>query len=131
MSNATVGHDPTDLGDLEREVMNLVWQQAEITAEEVREKLSRPLKESTVRTVLRRLSEKGYVKHAVENRTYLYRPAEARQMVAGRAVKKIVDWFCEGSVEELLAGMVDSKVVNKKELQALAEKIAKAKGDTK
>lgn len=111
--------------------MNLVWQQAEITAEEVREKLSRPLKESTVRTVLRRLSEKGYVKHAVENRTYLYRPAEARQMVAGRAVKKIVDWFCEGSVEELLAGMVDSKVVNKKELQALAEKIAKAKGDTK
>lgn len=131
MSNVTVGHDPTDLGDLEREVMNLVWQQAEITAEEVREKLSRPLKESTVRTVLRRLSEKGYVKHAVENRTYLYRPAEARQMVAGRAVKKIVDWFCEGSVEELLAGMVDSKVVNKKELQALAEKIAKAKGDTK
>ena len=131
MSNATVSHDPADLGDLEREVMNLVWQQAEITAEEVREKLSRPLKESTVRTVLRRLSEKGYVKHAVENRTYLYRPAEARQMVAGRAVKKIVDWFCEGSVEELLAGMVDSKVVNKKELQALAEKIAKAKGDAK
>ncbi len=131
MGNATLDHDPADLGDLEREVMNLVWQQAEITAEEVREKLSRPLKESTVRTVLRRLSEKGYVKHAVENRTYLYRPAEARQMVAGRAVKKIVDWFCEGSVEELLAGMVDSKVVNKKELQALAEKIAKAKGGAK
>ena len=131
MSNVTPSHDPADLGDLEREVMNLVWQQAQITAEEVREKLSRPLKESTVRTVLRRLSEKGYVKHAVENRTYLYRPAEARQMVAGRAVKKIVDWFCEGSVEELLAGMVDSKVINKKELQALAEKIAKAKGGAK
>jgi BlaI family penicillinase repressor len=131
MSNVTSSHDPADLGDLEREVMNLVWQQAEITAEEVREKLSRPLKESTVRTVLRRLSEKGYVKHAVENRTYLYRPAEARQMVAGRAVKKIVDWFCEGSVEELLAGMVDSKVIDKKELQALAEKIAKAKGGAK
>ena len=131
MGNITASHDPTDLGDLEREVMNLVWQGSEVTAEEVREKLSRPLKESTVRTVLRRLTDKGYVKHSVENRTYLYRPAEARQQVAARAVKKIVDWFCEGSVEELLAGMVDSKVVNKKELQALAEKIAKAKGGTK
>ena len=108
--------------------MNLVWQQEEITAEEVREKLSRPLKESTVRTVLRRLEDKGYAKHSVENRTYVYRPAEPRQQVAARAVKRILDWFCEGSVEELLAGMVNSKVVNRKELQALAEKIAKAKG---
>ncbi|MBV8892610.1 MAG: BlaI/MecI/CopY family transcriptional regulator [Acidobacteria bacterium] len=131
MSNILAEHDPADLGDLEREVMNLVWQEPEITAEEVREKLSRPLKESTVRTVLRRLSEKGYVKYSVENRTFRYRPAEARQQVAARAVKKIVDWFCQGSVEELLTGMVDSKVINQKELQALAGKIAKARGGNK
>jgi predicted transcriptional regulator len=131
MGNIVRRHDPGDLGDLEREVMNLVWGQEQITAEEVREKLSRSLKESTVRTVLRRLSDKGYVKHSVENRTYLYRPVEGRQQVAARAVKKIVDWFCEGSVEELLAGMVDSKVLNGKELQVLAERIAKAKGGTR
>ena len=44
-----------DLGDLEREVMQLVWTHAPVTAEAVRERLGRPLKESTVRTVLRRL----------------------------------------------------------------------------
>ena len=48
-----------DLGDLEREVMQLVWADGPITAETVREKLSRRLKESTVRTVRRRLEEKG------------------------------------------------------------------------
>jgi hypothetical protein len=37
-----------------------------------------------------------------------------------------VDWFCEGSVEALLAGMVDSKVLNRAELQRLAERIAAA-----
>ena len=40
-----------ELGDLEREVMQLVWANGPVTAEAVRERLSRPLKESTVRTV--------------------------------------------------------------------------------
>ena len=48
-----------ELGDLERDVMQLVWAHAPITAEIVREKLARRLKESTVRTVLRRLEDKG------------------------------------------------------------------------
>jgi BlaI family penicillinase repressor len=46
--------------------------------------------------------------------------------VAGRAVKRIVDWFCEGSVEALLVGMVDSKVLDRAELRRLAEHIAAA-----
>ena len=49
-----------------------------------------------------------------------------RQRVAGRAVKRIVDWFCEGSVEALLVGMVDSKVLDRAELQRLADRIAAA-----
>ena len=96
------------------------------TAEQVREELGRPLKDSTIRTVLRRLEEKGYLAHSLENRTFVYRPAESRQRVAGRAVKRIVDWFCEGSVEALLVGMVDSKVLDRAELQRLADRIAQA-----
>ena len=57
-----------DLGNLEREVMQLIWADGPLTAEVVRENLQRRLKESTVRTVLRRLEEKGYVVHAVEGR---------------------------------------------------------------
>jgi len=79
-----------------------------------------------VRTVLRRLEGKGYLAHSVENRTFIYQPAESRQRVAGRAVKRIVDWFCEGSVEALLVGMVDSKVLDRAELQRLAARIAAA-----
>jgi predicted transcriptional regulator len=115
-----------ELGELERSILSIVWRRSEITAEQVRDELGRPLKESTIRTVLRRLEEKGYLAHSVENRTFLYRPAESRQRVAGRAVKRIVDWFCEGSVEALLVGMVDSKVLNRAELQRLAERIAAA-----
>jgi predicted transcriptional regulator len=125
-SNNTPGHDPAELGDLERDILSIVWRTGTITAEQVREELNRPLKDSTVRTVLRRLEEKGYLAHTLENRTFVYLPAESRQRVAGRAAKRIVDWFCEGSVEALLVGMVDSKVLDRAELQRLATRIAAA-----
>jgi BlaI family penicillinase repressor len=120
-------HDPAELGQLERDILSIVWRLGEVTAERVREEVERPLKDSTIRTVLRRLEEKGYVEHSVDNRTFLYRPAESPHKVAGRAVQKIVDWFCAGSVEELLVGMVDSKVVSRAELERLARRIAAAR----
>ena len=125
-SNTDFGHDPAELGELERDILTIVWRIGAVTAERVREELDRPLKDSTVRTVLRRLEEKGYLEHTVDNRTFLYGPAESRQRVAGRAVKRIVDWFCDGSVEALLVGMVDSKVLDRAELQRLADRIAAA-----
>ena len=121
-----MGHDPAELGELERSILMIVWRVGAVTAEQVREELGRPLKDSTIRTVLRRLEEKGYLAHDVDNRTFLYRPAQSRQRVAGRAVKRIVDWFCDGSVEALLVGLVDSKVLDRAELQRLAERIAAA-----
>ena len=125
-SNTEPVHDPAELGDLERDILSIVWRLGTATAEQVREELNRGLKDSTVRTVLRRLEEKGYLTHAVENRTFLYQPAESPQRVAGRAVQRIVDWFCNGSVEELLVGMVDSKVLDRAELQRLADRISAA-----
>jgi BlaI family transcriptional regulator, penicillinase repressor len=116
-----------ELGDLEREVMQLVWAHGPVTAEAVRERLSRPLKESTVRTVLRRLEEKGYTTHTVDGRTYVYQAAEDRGRVAAKAVQRIVDWFCNGSVEEVLVGMVDRSMLDQKQLRALADQVARAK----
>jgi predicted transcriptional regulator len=120
-----------ELGELEHEVMQLVWGKGPITAENVREHLKRPLKESTVRTVLRRLEDKGFVTHTVEGRTFHFEAAEKRGAVAARAVERIVNWFCNGSLEEVLVGMVDNAQLDPKQLQALSEKIAKAKARKK
>jgi predicted transcriptional regulator len=126
-SNTPSNHDPAELGELERDILGIVWRLQKVTAEEVREEVQRPLKDSTIRTVLRRLEEKGYLAHSVDNRTFIYRPAESPQKVAARAVQRILDWFCEGSVEELLVGLVDSKVVSRAELERLARRVAAAK----
>jgi predicted transcriptional regulator len=120
-----------DLGDLERDVMQLVWAKGPITAEAVREQLPRRLKESTVRTVLRRLEEKGYVGHTVEGRTYVYQATEARGRVAARAVQRIVDWFCNGSVDEVLVGMVDTAMLDRKRLRMLTDRMSQTKNGKK
>lgn len=120
---------PKNLGEVEQAVMDYVWTHGPCTSEDCREALSgtRPMKESTIRTVLRRLEQKGYVAHSLEGRTFIYRAAEARQNVAARAVKNIIDRFCGGSAEQLVIGMVDNKVIDSKQIERIARKIAQRK----
>ena len=126
--NRNMNDRMADLGELEREVMQLVWEDGEVTAEAIREQLERKPKESTVRTVLRRLEDKGYVTHTVSGRTFVFRAVASRQDVAARAVKDIVDWFCNGSLEDVLVGMADARMLDAQTLQQLARRIDKAKG---
>lgn len=107
--------------------MQLVWARGPVTAEVVREGLSRKLKESTVRTVLRRLEEKGYTRHTVDGRTYVYHASEPRGRVAAKAVQGVIDRFCNGSIEEVLVGMVDNAMLDQQHVRMLADRIAKSK----
>lgn len=117
------GEIPHDLGGLQREVFQLVLAHAPVTAETVRERLPRRLKESTVRTVLKRLEEKGYIAHTIDGRTYVYEPAESRGRMAARAVRRIVDWLCNGSVAEVLVGMVDTDMIDRDGLRLLTDRL--------
>ncbi len=114
-----------NLGEVEQAVMDYIWTHGPSSSEACREALasSRPMKDSTIRTVLRRLEEKGYLKHEIQGRTFIYRASDARQSVAVRAVKGIIDRFCGGSAEELVLGMVDSAVLSRKQLERLARSI--------
>ncbi len=118
------------LSELEHLVMEVVWGRSPVTADAVRLALAErhPMKESTVRTVLKRLEEKGYVGHHVDGRTNVYRCVDGPQNVAAKAVRNIIERFCGGSVEQLLVGMVNNNVIDEGELQRLAQRIARRKG---
>jgi BlaI family penicillinase repressor len=111
---------------LEQFIMDYVWAHPDCTAEMCREGLAsrRALKDSTVRTILRKLEEKGYATHKVDGRTFVYRAVETKRNVAVQAAQQLIDRFCGGSVEELLVGLVDNQLLKPKQLQRLAEKIA-------
>jgi BlaI family transcriptional regulator, penicillinase repressor len=111
------------LTDLENEIMQIIWHRGPLSVEAVYEALipSRKLKESSVRTMLRRLEKKGYLSHEILGRSYIYNAGEPPQNLAARAVRQIIDRFCRGSVEELVAGMVDARVLSDKEIDQLAQ----------
>jgi predicted transcriptional regulator len=115
---------------LEHVIMDWVWAHPACTAEAVRAGVAsqRPLKDSTIRTILRNLEEKGYVRHDVDGRTYVYRAVETPRNIAVHTAQQLIDRFCDGSVEDFLVGLVDNQVVDGKELKRLAEKIASRRG---
>jgi BlaI family penicillinase repressor len=113
----------TVLTELENDVMKAVWETEPCTVEAVHQIISRnrTLKETTTRTLLRRLELKGYLKHESDGRVYIYRAVEPARSLAARAVRQIIDRFCQGSLEELVSGMVEAKVLRKGDLESLEE----------
>jgi BlaI family transcriptional regulator, penicillinase repressor len=118
------------LTELENEVMQAVWDAGPCAVEAVHQVVSRKrdLKETSVRTILRRLEQKGYLRHEEKGRAYVYRAAEPARSLAARAVRQIIDRFCKGSVEELVSGMVEGKMLSKGEMERLEEFVRGAKG---
>ena len=113
--------------DLEQAIMASIWRRGSATAEQVRQDLAprHKLKESTIRTLLGRLENKGHLKHSGDGRTYVYTSVEGAQGFAIRAVRQLIDRFCAGSAEQLLVGMVDHEVLDASQLRRLANEIEK------
>lgn len=123
---------PPSLTDLENEITQTIWSRGPSSVEAVHGALApaRKLKESSVRTMLRRLENKGYLSHECEGRAYAYRAKEPPRSPAARAVRQIIDRFCRGSVQELVAGTVDAKILTYDELGWLAQPARKRRRES-
>jgi BlaI family penicillinase repressor len=117
------------LTELQQAILNFIWSKGPATAEQVRDALrpSHPLKDSSVRTLLRRLEARGYLSHRVAGSTFVYRADIPATGVAARAVRHIIERFWAGSVEQFLVGMVDENVISRREIERLARKVRKHK----
>lgn len=113
------------LTELQQRIMDLIWSAGSATAERVREGIApeHQLTDSSIRTLLRRLEERGYLRHSSDGKSFVYEPVDEPQQVAAAAVRQIIDRFCAGSAEQFLLGMVDEKVLDSGEIERLAKLI--------
>lgn len=113
------------LTELQKAILDRLAATGPATADQIREALlpAHRLKDSSVRTLLRRLEMRGYVSHRLDGKTFLYEATIAPQRVAARSVRQLIDRFWSGSVEQFLAGMVDEKILTPAEIARLARKI--------
>ena len=108
---------PGPLTELESRMMAVIWSNGPSSVEAVHQTVSRKhrLKETSVRTMLRRLEQKGYLRHEVVGRSFIYRAVEPARGLAARAVRQLIDRLCQGSMEELVTGMVEAEVFGRGE----------------
>lgn len=113
------------LTELQQAIVDFVWKAGPATAEQIREGLApaHELKDSTVRTLLRRLEERDYLTHTVDGKVFVYRAALPPRSLAARSVRQLIDRFWSGSAEQFLAGMVDEKVLTPAQIRKLAVKV--------
>jgi BlaI family transcriptional regulator, penicillinase repressor len=124
--NATPRHAPGRLlTALQQAILDLLWEHRGATAEQVREGLlpAHRLKDSSIRTLLRRLEARGLVKHRLDGKLFVYEAKAAPQSVAARTIRQMIQGIWAGSAEQFLVGMIDEQVVTPEEIERLAKKV--------
>ena len=112
----------------EREIFELLCSAGEATAAQIRAAMDDPPSYSAVRTMLRRLEDKGMVQHRVEEQSYVYRSVPQPAKVRESALLQMVKTFFDGSAASAATALLGlSKKLDPEELDALQRAIDEAK----
>ena len=112
----------------ERQIMDIIHQRGQATAQEVLEHLPDPPSYSAVRAMLRTLEQKGRVVHVEDGRAYIYRPTLRKDTARRGALAHLLQTFFDGSTEQAVAALLELKgsKLSEAELDRVAHLIAKA-----
>ncbi|MFT4641935.1 MAG: BlaI family penicillinase repressor [Verrucomicrobiales bacterium] len=115
------------LSDLELEVMKVVWDLGDCSSAQVVEayQVKRALAPTTIRTVLTKLKEKGYVKQIPSmQRGFMFRPTILREKMAKRSLKDCLDSWFNGAPKQAIAYLLDEDLPPEElaEIKAMLEK---------
>ena len=122
---------PYKLGDVQLELMKVVWAKGQATVREVTETISkkRKMAYSTVLTMLRDLETKGVLVHDIDGRTFVYRPVMSRKRVTTGIIGDIKRRLFDNSASALLAHLLEAEKIAPGELERMKQMIAeKGKG---
>lgn len=107
--------------DSEVEVMKVLWDAGcELPIAEIRKKLEQTSKweTSTIKTLLRRLCEKGVVL-ASKREVFYYRPLVTEAEYNEYSTQSLIDRLYSGSAKNLIASLLGSKKLNKSDIDEL------------
>ncbi len=122
-------NNKTPLSRSEREIMELIWDNTESSVLEITEKLNtrRPVARNTVRTLMERMEEKGWLAHRVEGRSYVYAALVPREESLGQRVLEMVDKACGGNPEKLMMALLQYRGLSEEEAKRIRVMLDEAK----
>lgn len=112
------------LGDLQLRIMRVLWRSGPASIAEVKGQLGGSrLAYTTVATMLRKMEDRGLVRHRQRGRRFFYEPAVTAEEVTRSMADDLVDRLFEGSLADTVAHLLQTREVSRKELGELARVI--------
>lgn len=117
------------LSDAQFEIMHAVWKQGQATVASVWKDLSalRPIARNTVQTMMKRLEDKGWLRHEAMGNTFVYVATVNRTKALRGAVQSLVEAAFAGSAEGLVMALLDGRGVSPREARRIRAMIEKSK----
>jgi len=111
----------------ETEILRLVWQLEEATVQQICALLPprRNIVYKTVQTLLRRLENKGYLKHKIKGKAYVFLPAVKREDVVKRTVLDFMDRLFGGDPRPLMQFLAEDGKIDAEDIKRLKKLIEK------
>jgi len=122
---------PIRIGAVQTRILRVLWKRGKATARQITEELSKKkaIAHSTVQTLLRKLEAKGAVGHAVEGRTFIFRPLVTEEQVRRAATEELLSRAFDGSAVGLVAHIVRNEKIPRRELARIRKLIDEAEAD--
>jgi predicted transcriptional regulator len=118
-----------DLGELQRAIMETVWELGEATVAQVRQRLA-PRKElayTTVLSVMQKLEKAGWLRHRAEGKTYLYQPRKSRSEIGAMSLRRFMDRVFHGDPMAVFQHLLEDQSLSQEDLTALRNMIDRRK----
>jgi len=109
------------LTDREAEIMEQLWRLGTATSEQIRAELPDKAHDSTIRTLLRILEEKGFVSHRRVGRSFVFQPLVPRKKVQGTTLGQVIHRFFSGSPHDLVLRLLEDEQLTSADLESLLQ----------
>jgi BlaI family penicillinase repressor len=122
-----------DLGELQRAVIELVWELGQASVHQVRERLGRKKKlaYTTVLTAMQKLEKAGWLRHRAKGKTYIYLPTRSREEAGAKSVWKFIQRMFDGDAVLMFQHLMHESRLSEEELAELRKMIDKKRNERK
>jgi predicted transcriptional regulator len=123
--------DKTPLTDAQRDIMEIVWRQGEVTVSDIWSNLAsrREVARNTIQTMIVRLEDKGWLKHREKGRTFFYAAARPKTLSLGAKVVQMMDRFFAGSPEQMVTALIEYRGLSADEAERIRAMIDQAESN--
>jgi BlaI family penicillinase repressor len=115
----------------ELEAMRVLWEKGSLKPAQIQEEFSWPIENATLRSALRLLVEKDLVTRGKRGKAYYYRAKASRRRVLKNMSQRMAHVFTGGSAADLIAQLIKTEKLSKKEIEELRRIAAQKVSDTK